>query len=132
MSAETNTTNESIVDLIARRQVELGKSDEQIAHELGLDRVAAFNLIKQGVVKFPFQKVAVLASALSVEPGGLLRQLLAEAMPDVLEAIDGLLIPSSLTANEIKLVQMFRQLCKGHDVCPVVVDGSAVVALMVA
>ena len=132
MKADTNTINESIADLIARRQVELGKTDVEIAHELGFDRVTAFKMIKQGKTKLPVQKVAMLASALSIEPAGLLRQLLAEAMPDVLDAIDALLIPTSLTANEIKLVHTFRQLCKGHDVCPVIVEGNAIVALMVA
>lgn len=93
MSADINTKHESITALIARRQVELGKSDEQIAQEIGLDRVAAFSMIKRGELKLPVQKVAALASALSIEPARLLRQLLAEAMPEVLEAVDALLMP---------------------------------------
>jgi hypothetical protein len=132
MTADFRNTSESIVELIARRQVELGKTDEQVARELSFDRVTAFTMIKQGTMKLPVQKVAPLASALSIEPAHLLRQLLAEAMPEVLEAVDTMFCPMSLTPNEVKLIQTFRDLANGKDVTPVVVDGNAVVALMVA
>jgi hypothetical protein len=132
MTADFNNTSESIIDLIARRQVELSKTDEQVARELSFDRVTVFTMIKQGTVKLPVQKVEALASALSIEPTHLLRQLLAEEMPDVLAAVDSLLCPMPLTQNEVKLIQTFRHLANGKDVTPVVVDGNAVVALIVA
>lgn len=132
MTANFKNTSESIVDLIARRQVELGKTDEQVARELSFDRVITFTMIKQGTVKLPVQKVAPLAYALSIEPAHLLRQLLAEAMPEVLAAVESILCPMSLTQNEVKLIQTFRHLANGKDVTPVVVDGNAIVALMVA
>jgi hypothetical protein len=132
MITDPNKPHESIIELIARRQSELGKTDEQIAQELGFDRITTFTLIKQGAVKLPVQKVAPLASALSIEPDHLLRQLLTESMPDVLAAVDELLCPMSLTPNERKLIQTFRHLTKGKDVDPVVVKGNAIVALMVA
>jgi hypothetical protein len=53
-------------------------------------------------------------------------------MPDVLAAVESILSPMSLTQNEVKLVQTFRDLCVGNDVSPVVVEGTAIVALMVA
>lgn len=132
MKADTKASNGSIVDLINRRQLELGKSDEQIAQEAGFERAKTYTMIKHGHAKLPVQKVVTLATVLSIEPASLLRQLLAEAMPEVLSAVDSLLNPLSLTTNEVKLVQTFRELCKGQDVSPIVVEGNAVVALMVA
>jgi hypothetical protein len=132
MTSQSNTAHESITTLIIRHQAELGKTDEQVAQEVGFDRVTTFVMIKQGTIKLPVQKVAQFASALSIEPANLLRQLLAEAMPEVLAAVDSMLCPMSLTANEVKLIQTFRHLTNGKDVTPVVVDGNAVVALMVA
>lgn len=132
MTSQSSTNQEPITALINRCQTELGKSDEEVAQEVGFDRVATFIMIKTGTIKLPVQKVALLASALSIEPAHLLRQLLAEAMPDVLAAVDSLLCPMSLTQNEVKLIQTFRHLANGKDVTPVVVDGNAVVALMVA
>lgn len=131
MSAE-NTAPESIAALINDRQTELGKTDDQIAQEMGFDRVTAFTMIKQGTVKLPVQKIAALASALSIEPALVLRQLLAETMPDVLAAIDALSPTPALTANETRLVEAYRQLSKGRDVSPLVVDGNSIIALVVA
>ncbi|MYM41942.1 hypothetical protein [Duganella qianjiadongensis] len=132
MKTVTNISNESIAELIIRRQTELGKSDAQISQALGFERVTTFVMIKQGNTKLPVQKVVALATALSIEPVPLLRQLLAESMPDVLSAVDSLLTPLSLTTNEVKLVHTFRELCKGQDVSPIVVEGNAIVALIVA
>lgn len=132
MTSQSSTNQEPITALINRCQTELGKSDEEVAQEVGFDRVATFIMIKTGTIKLPVQRVALLASALSVDPAQLLRLLLAEAMPDVLAAIDSLLCPTALTANELKLVQTFRHLANGKDITPVVVDGNAIVALMVA
>src|SRR5471030_1981767 len=101
MTSQLNTAHESITTLIIRRQAELGKTDEQVAQEVGFDRVTTFAMIKQGTIKLPVQEVAQFASALSIEPANLLRQLLAEAMPDVLAAVDSMLCPMSLTANEV-------------------------------
>jgi hypothetical protein len=132
MTSQLNTAHESITTLIVRRQTELGKTDEQVAQAVGFDLVTTFVMIKQGTIKLPVQKIAQFASALSIEPANLLRQLLAEAMPEVLAAVDSMLCTMSLTANEVKLIQTFRHLTNGKDVTPVVVDGNAVVALMVA
>lgn len=132
MITNLNNTTESIIELIARRQVELGKTDEQLAQDLNFEGVSAFNLIKKGVVKLPILKVAPLASAFSIEASHLLRKLLTETMPDVLAAIETMLYPISLTQNEMKLIQTFRYLTKDNDVNPVVVEGNSIVALLVA
>ncbi|MYM40916.1 hypothetical protein [Duganella qianjiadongensis] len=126
MKTVTNISNESIAELIIRRQMELGKSDEQISQALGFERVTTFVMIKQGNTKLPVQKVVALATALSIEPAPLLRQLLAESMPDILGAVDKILAPTSFTVNEIKLVQTYRQLCTGRDVNLIFVDSNCI------
>jgi transcriptional regulator with XRE-family HTH domain len=132
MKNTSNSQAPSLLALITERQTELGITDEQLAVALDYDRPTVVNMIKQGMVKVPVQKITALAGALSLDPAYLLRLHLSECMPEVLAAVDALLIPSMLTANEMELVNSYRHLSKGHDVRPVVVDGNAIIALVVA
>jgi hypothetical protein len=132
MTASPHPQSSSVAALMAERQTELSKNDEQLALELGFDKSSIIAMVKQGAVKLPVQKVSALASALSIDPGHLLRLVLAESMPDVLAAVDALSPSKILTANEIRLVEAYRQLSKGRDVSPLVVDGNSIIALVVA
>jgi hypothetical protein len=118
--------------LIVERQADLGITDEQLALALGYDSPTVVNMLKQGMIKMPVQKISALALALSLDPAHLLRLHLSECMPDVLAAVDSLLAAPTLTANEKELIESYRRLTKGQDVRPVVVDGNSVVALIVA
>lgn len=132
MTKTTQPQTITISALIAQRQAQLNKTDEQLAQELGFERPNIVAMIKQGAMKLPVQKIEALAAALSLDAPDLLRHMMSEYMPDVLAAVDQMLFPTTLTQNEAKLIQTFRHLTKGKDIDPVVVDGNAIVALMVA
>lgn len=132
MTRLTAAQTTTIAALTARRQTELGITDEQLALALRYERPTVVNMIKQGMIKLPVQKVSALASALSLDPANLLRLHLSESAPEVLAAVDSLLAAPTLTANEKELIESYRRLTRGQDVRPVVVDGNSVVALIVA
>jgi hypothetical protein len=94
MDHHRKSPHEPFVSFITRRQADICKTDEQVAIAMGFERLDTFKKIKDGKIMLPVQKVAALASALSVEPAPLLRQLLTEIMPEVLDAVDQLLLPS--------------------------------------
>ena len=131
MTISTQTHALSLFELIAERQVALNKTDEQVALDLGFERSTVFSMIKTGSVKLPVQKIAGLASSLEIDPARLLRLALAESMPEVLTAVDSLLMPGVLTSNELKLVESYRYLSRGRDVTPLVMDEQSTIALIV-
>jgi len=127
-SAQPNST--SLRTLIAERQAALNITDEALAKELGFDRSAGLTMIKQGAMRMPTSKIATLAKSLALDPAQVLRLALSETAPEVLAAVDALLIPPALTANELKLLEAYRCLSKGQDVTPIIMDGSNIVALI--
>lgn len=118
--------------LIADHQKCLNIDDAQLAMALGFERPNIIAIIKAGRLLLPANKVAAFAAALSINPAYFLRTFLAETAPDVLAAVDALLVPQLLTANEAKLVENYRQLSRGQDVAPVIMDGTNIIALIAA
>lgn len=84
-----------LLDLIAKHQARNGITDQQFAHILGYERVQTFTMTRDGILKLSFTKIPLLASALAIDAASLLRTLLAETMPDVLDMID-LISPGSI------------------------------------
>lgn len=124
--------NQSALTLIEIRQAELGFTNEQLATQLGFDQPRTIASIKEGKLKIPFNKVQILAKALAIDPAHLLRLVLIETMPDVLIAFESISTKYMLSANEIKLIESYRHLSKNQDVSPTIVDGNAIIALIVA
>ena len=121
----------SISAYIAACQHAANISDRQISDALGFKNPTVFESIKQGKVKLPFALVQKLADALSIDGSDLLRKVMQEYMPEVITAVDELLQPAKLSANERKLLSTYRQLSDGQDVQPMVIDGNSVIALVV-
>ena len=130
----TSTPNNciSIKDLITKRQAELFISDEELTVALEFEKQNVVKTIKQGSIMFPIQKLNLLALTIRVDASLLLRTLLAESMPEVLTAVDQLLIPKALNANEQKLLDSYRHLSEGRDVTPMFVEGKSIIALVLA
>jgi hypothetical protein len=128
----TPTTHTSVKDLIANRQAELFITDEELTLALEFQKQSVIRMIKQGSIKFPIQKISLLASAIQVDASDLLRYVMEESMPEVLSAVDQLLMPKSLNANEQKLLESYRHLSEGKEVVPMVVEGKSIIALVLA
>ena len=124
------TPKSAFLELIHTQQVLLGKTDSDVASDLGFQDEKLYLLIKSGAVKAPISLIETLAGSLSLQPADLLRLVLTETMPEVLAAVDALLNVTDLTANEAELIRSYRHLSKGQDVQPVIMDGCNIVALI--
>ena len=74
------------------------KTQVQIAHELGYDNPNIITMFKQGSTRVPLEKVTLLAAALDVDAGGLLRHWFSAYEPGVLPEIEkhmGILLSGS-------------------------------------
>jgi transcriptional regulator with XRE-family HTH domain len=91
-----------------------GKTQREIARELGYSKPNMISMMKTGEVNIPLQKIGPLAKALEADPAHLMRLALQEYQPENWEAIEAHLGPL-LTANEQKVVDVFREVTGGSD-----------------
>lgn len=123
---------QSVAQLIQDRQNALGKTDHQIAVALGYTRENVIAMMKKGHMRVPVNRVVELAGALDVDAPQLLRLVLSETDPGLLQALERILGPISLSPAEEKLIQAVRKVAQGRDAVPMVLDRNALVALVVA
>ena len=93
-----------------------GKSQADIAREVGYERSNVINMMKQGTLKLPTGKVGPMARALGVDPLHLLRLTLGEYMPDTWAAIDEIAGRTLITENEQRLLEVIRKAAAGREV----------------
>ena len=132
MSFQSTLAQTALPQLIAECQAALGKSNEQIGKEVGFEHPGIFPLIMAGSLKLPISRVPKLAVAINYPVFDLLRLVLRDQTPELLEVIDQVWPGVDLTANERKLIDSFRYLAKGNDVVPIVMDGQSIIALVAA
>jgi transcriptional regulator with XRE-family HTH domain len=125
---EKKTT--TLGELIESRQRALGLSDEQVARALGYDRGIVVVLMKQGSLKLPINKVELLAEVLTVDGSEVLRCALSEQIPELMQVIDRTFGPFALSPTERSLITHVRKISAGREARPVVIDGTAVIALL--
>lgn len=71
-------------------QIEVcGKSQKQIAEEVGFPKPNILTMIKHDKTRVPLSRANKLADSLGVNRAKFMRMLLAEYQPEVLEAIEG-------------------------------------------
>jgi transcriptional regulator with XRE-family HTH domain len=128
----TSSTNPSFLSYLAEAQAACGKSDEQMAQELGFSRASVYAAVKASSMKFPAGKLMILAQVLDASPSQLLEAFLRDQSPDLLDAVRKVWGPTGLTKGEQKLVEAYRHLTGGRDVEPVIMDGKDVLALITA
>ena len=128
----TAVTQLSLLKLIEARQAELGMTDKELCDALGFEREIVFTLIKQGMMKLPINKLPALANALQLDAAALLRTALPELSPGLLEMIEGVNNPLSLTTPEVNLIQHLRKLSGDRAGVPIVFEGNAIIALVTA
>lgn len=107
-----------VADYLALQIVLSGKSQKQIAEEVGYDKANIVTMFKQGLTKIPIVKVGAFARALGVDPAYLLRLVLCEYMPETWAAIEDAIGGTILTRNELLLVQEYRRRTGNTDPIP--------------
>lgn len=122
----------SLSVFIQARQDELEIDDAALSSALGYEKEAVVRQIKLGAMRLPITKVAALSEVLNVNAIELMKLHLGENDPALLDALNGVLLSNALSAPECRLIQSIRKLAKGRPTTPLVFDGDAVVALIVA
>lgn len=70
-----------------------GKSQKEIAEEVGFPKANMLTMMKIGTTKIPVHRVPALARSLGVDPARFMRMVLEEYQPAILEAIEDALGP---------------------------------------
>ena len=70
-----------------------GKSQKQIAEEVGFPKANILTMVKHGTTKVPIHRVPALAKSLGVDKERLMRMVLEEYQPEILRAIEDSLGP---------------------------------------
>lgn len=130
MESTSQSTSHSVIETIVARQAELGITDEQLAAALGQQTAASVAFFKQGHLKLPIRQVSSIAATLLLDPVSLFRQVLSEYLPDVRETMKALSIPLNLTEDEQDVLATYRDLCDRNRGRLAVINGKAVVALV--
>lgn len=109
-----NLSVSPVAELIAAQIEICGKKQNVIAQEVGYANPNVIAMIKQGKTKLPIGKVPALADSLGMDKGRLMRIVLKEYSPDVLDALEECLAPM-VTENERQLLDIWREATEGND-----------------
>jgi len=122
---------ETVAEFITHKIRISGKTQVEIASELGYDKPNIITMFKHGRTRIPLDKVGLLAKALEIDPALLLKRVMGEYMPDTLAALQSVLDGLQLTQNEQELIAAYRETTKGKDVSAVICDKAVVAVVMV-
>ena len=122
----------TVAEFLADKIAAIDKTQRQISEECGFDNPNIITMFKNGLTKLPINRISSLAKALDVDPSYLLRLVMHEYMPDAWEAIENIMKSTVLTSNELQLVRAYREVTGDNDAVAVVIDRSAVLAIVMA
>lgn len=107
--------HEFISNAIERQKRVTGKTQADIAAEVGYDKPNMIAMWKNGSAKVPLDKVPLAAKALGIDPAFLLRMTMAQYWPDMADTI-AKVFGTVLTENETALITAVREIMKDEDV----------------
>ena len=106
----------TVAEYIARQIEASGKTQAQIAREVGYDqRPNLISMIKSGQSKLPVQKIGAFAKALGVDPAFLFKLVMSEYSPATWEAINEIQGAVPVTQNERRIIEAIRKLSGDGD-----------------
>lgn len=108
----------SVADYIGNQIAMSGKSQREIAEEVGYPKANVITMIKQGSTKLPINKVPVFAKSLGVDTVHLLRVTMNEYMPETWEVITSVFGNQMVSESERKLIEILRDVGAGEDIFP--------------
>ncbi len=120
----------TVAEFVAKQIDACGKSQRDIATEIGYENANVITMFKQGLTKVPLTKVGPFARALGVDPVFFLRLVMNEYAPETWTAIESILNDAMLTGNERELINGYRRVTEGTDAYPVICDAKDVIALV--
>ncbi len=128
----TESTTNNVAQFLKQALAASGKTQREIARELGYENSNVITMFKQGLTKVPLTKAGSMAKALGVDPVFFFKLLLSEYAPETLTAIEEFFDTCFLTKNEQNLLESYRHATKGLDGTVAVIDVSDVIAIVMA
>ena len=86
-----------------------GKSQKDIATEVGYTKPNVLSMMKKGITKIPIDKAPALARACGVDEKMFLRHVINEYMPETWKVISDTLETEMITADERAVLDEYRQ-----------------------
>jgi hypothetical protein len=125
---QSKETRVTVAQFLTQHIDACGRTQKEIAAEVGYDCANMITMMKQGMTKVPLNKVGPLARALGIASADFLHMVMAEYMPDTLAAV-GEILPV-LSRSERQVIQALRRIRNESNAEPVVCDARDVVALV--
>lgn len=122
----------TVAEFLADRIAAIDKTQREISVECGFDNPNIITMFKNGQTKLPINRIAPLAKALDVDPAHLLRLVMSEYMKESWECVENIMQSTVLSANELSLVRAYREVTGDNDAAAVVIDRSAILAIVAA
>lgn len=108
LPAAPTTKARNVAEYISMQLHLCGKSQTQIAEEVGFDKPNVITMIKQGKTKVPLNKIGSMAKALEVDPIFFFKLVMSEYMPDVMDMITAITTQPLITKNEWDFIAVIR------------------------
>jgi len=122
----------TVAEFLADKIGAIDKTQREIAEACGFDNPNIITMFKNGHTKLPINRIAPLAKALDVDPAYLLRLVMNEYMREAWACVEDIMQSTVLSANELQLVRAYREVTGDNDAAAVVIDRSAVLAIVTA
>lgn len=126
------TADKSVAEFLKEKISLCGKTQKEIAEEIGFEKPNIITMLKQGKTKLPIGRIGPLARAIDADPAHLLRLVMSEYSPETWEAIEDVTQSTILTANELKLVRAYREATGNSDAAPLVVNCDGIITIQAA
>jgi len=105
----------TVARYLAQRIALSGKTQRAIASECGYPNANIVTMFKNGRTRLPFNKVAIMARALEVDPRDLLRLVLSEYTPDALAMLEEVMAGATmLSTDEAAVLALIRGSSRGR------------------
>lgn len=108
LPAAPTTKARNVAEYISMQLHLCGKSQTQIAEEVGFEKPNVITMIKQGKTKVPLNKIGSMAKALEVDPVFFFRMVMNEYMPDLMDMIAAITNQPIITRNEMDFIHAIR------------------------
>lgn len=114
MTADTNTTFDTLLEYLEFAFERSPKTRAEIAREMGYRNENVINMMLAGICRVPIDKVPSLASALNVETSHMMTLALEDYCPAILRAMEEA-FDHIATPNQTEWLKVVRHISGGTD-----------------
>lgn len=108
----------SVAEYLTQQINICGKSQREIADDVGYEKPNVITMFKQGKTKLPINKVGLFAKSLGIDPLHLLRIAMSEYSRDTWEVIEDLIGKSLVSQDEFAILEVIREIGEGQPIAP--------------